>query len=60
MSTVVINIDDSELSALKRNLLLRGAKAKMRVARRKMTNIAFLFLNGIRRKTMHRLKTSKK
>jgi hypothetical protein len=56
MSTVVINIDDSELSALKK--FVRGAKAKMRVIKEDDDEALFI-PQWQKEETLHRLKTAK-
>ncbi|HTA27591.1 MAG TPA: hypothetical protein VK809_07380 [Bacteroidia bacterium] len=56
MSTVVINIDDSELPGLKK--FVRGAKAKMRVIKEDAEEI-FAIPEWQKEETLHRLKTSK-
>jgi len=55
MSTVVINIDDSELSALKK--FVREAKAKMRVIKEDDEN--FVIPQWHKEETLQRLKTTK-
>jgi hypothetical protein len=55
MSTVVINIDDSELPGLKK--FVRGAKAKMRVVREEEES--FTIPEWHKKETLQRLKTSK-
>jgi hypothetical protein len=56
MSTVVINIDDSELPGLKK--FVREAKAKMRVVKEDDDEKIFI-PQWQKEETLHRLKTSK-
>ena len=56
MSTVVINIDDSELPGLKK--FVRGAKAKMQVLKED-DDEGFTIPEWQKKETLHRLKTSK-